>query len=235
VRTWQWASPEWSPAREAAIRTDKGRMKSARFRANYCNQWVQSIDGFVDPSVWEAARADELPELPDTGIYVAAECSHDGTAHTIAAAEITPDGLIILRAFHYPDFETIGAQLAIWRAQRRTAAIRVTPAYEKRLPRELTGRFELVGRREAPAATSVLAELLSTDRIVHGGDPVLTAHMLRSKAIRGENGMMLSSVKSAGTVHAARAAMFAAWAAVTAPVPRKRTLARSRPDTLPPC
>jgi hypothetical protein len=37
---------------------------------------------------------------------------------------------------------------------------------------------------------------------------------------------MLSSVKSAGTVHAARAAMFAAWAAVTAPAPARASRVR---------
>jgi hypothetical protein len=204
-------------------------MDSARFRAQYCNQWVKTLGGLIDPAVWERlADPDAVREAftDDPPAHVAVEVDLSGTAHTVAEAVQAADGRIAVRVGHHSGYDEIDALLSGWHASRRIARLLVTPPYEKRLDPKLS--FELVGRREAPAATRALVELLSTGRLVHANDAVLTLHALRAKAIQGEGGQMLSTVKSAGTVHAARAAMFAANSALAAPVKTARPRVRFR-------
>jgi hypothetical protein len=233
--TWEWASPHWDADRERTIDRDRQRMRPALFRANYCNQWVQAVDGFVDPAVWETCRdpleADAI--LAAGGWHVAVECAMDGAAHTIAAAVRDADGRVALRVWHVPSYSAVDALLSEWRAARTIGRLMTTPPYEHRLPGH-AGRLQIVGRGEAAPATRALAELLTAGRLVHAGDPTLTAHMLRGRAITTENGPMLSTVRSAGTIHAARAAMFAVWSALEAPAAARRSLARFRDPSLTP-
>ena len=182
--------------------------------------------------MWEQRRAEPgvVAELLAGGDWhVGVECDTDAGAHTIAAAVRAADGRIAVRAWHVGSYAAVDALLGDWRAARLIGRLLVTPPYESRLPSQ-RGRLELVGRREAPAATRALAELLSGS-LVHDGDATLTSHMLRGRAINTEHGPMLSTVRSAGTIHAARAAMFATWSALSTPVQARRSRARYRPAT----
>jgi hypothetical protein len=191
------------------------------------------VDGFVDPAVWETGRdaAAAAAILAGGGWHVAVECAVDASAHTIAAAARDAAGRVAVQVWHVGSYTAADALLSEWRAARTIGRLMVTPPYEHRLPGH-AGRLQVVGRGEAAPATRALAELLAAGQLVHAGDPTLTAHMLRGRAIVTENGPMLSTVRSAGTIHAARATMFAVWSALEAPAAGRRSLARFRDPAL---
>jgi phage terminase large subunit-like protein len=227
--TWRWASPHWDDGRERVIREHRARMTSDKFETQYLNRWVTTLNGMVDASVWASLADPETVEAAFTNenaAHIAVEVDTGGTNHAVACAVNAPDGRIAVRVVHLPSYAAVDSWLLARMRAKGIATLRLTPPYERRVDPRLT--FTLCGRREAPAATRSLLEVLATNRLAHEDDPVLTLHALRARAIQGEGGAMLSTIKSAGSVHAARAMMFALDSCLAQPVRSARPRVRFR-------
>lgn len=226
VDTWRWASPEWTDKREAFLRTQWSNVEESAWRREYLNQWVIRSDHWLKDSWWKDTLDPDVG-LPEQGTWsVAVESDFDGMGHAVAIAATTDDGKFVIRATTHRTIKEVDERLAEIRVQHPTIHVQVTPGYVDRL-RE---RFDdLVGQREAAAATRNLLDLFDQKVIRHDGSQILQEHFGSSTISRRQGGWVLTAPMGRGGVYAARATMFAlAQAAKTPrPVPMIRTRRRA--------
>ena len=215
VETWMWASPEWTPKREAFVRQQFGRVEESSFRREWCNQWVTRSGHWLKDSWWaETTSAVELPT--DTGWTVACESSFDGMGHAVAVAGVLDDGRLVVRVTTHRTIREVDERLAEIRAAHPQLHVIVTPGYVDRLRQHFD---DLVGQREAVAGTQNLIDLFDRRAILHDGSTMLHEHFANSTIAKRQAGWVLSSTMGAGGSYAARAVMFAAAQATKTPRP----------------
>ena len=213
--TWQWASPEWNPKREAFVQAQFAKVEESSFRRQWCNQWVTRSGHWLKDSWWAETTSDL--ELPEQVIWnVACESAFDGMGHAVAICAVLEDGRLVVRGTTHRTIREVDERLAQIRAEHPRLHVQVTPGYVDRL-RE---RFdELVGQREAVAATQNLIDLFDRRAILHDGSVTLHEHFANSTIAKRQAGWVLSSSMGAGGSYMARAVMFAAAQATKTPKP----------------
>ena len=215
VETWMWASPEWTPKREAFVRQQFGRIEESSFRREWCNQWVTRSGHWLKDSWWaDTTSAVELPH--DTTWTVACESAFDGMGHAVAIAGVLEDGRLVVRATTHRTIREVDERLAEIRAGHPQLHVIVTPGYVDRLREHFD---DLVGQREAVAGTQNLIDLFDRRAILHDGSTMLHEHFANSTIAKRQAGWVLSSSMGAGGSYAARAVMFAAAQATKTPRP----------------
>jgi hypothetical protein len=93
----------------------------------------------------------------------------------------------------------------------------------------LQERFdELVGQREAAAATQNLLDLFDRRAILHEESETLLEHFTQSNISKRQGGWVMSARMGYGGVYMARSVMFAAYQASKTPRPMARIHTRRR-------
>ena len=204
--TWAWASPEWTPKRQAFVERQHATVEESSFRREWCNQWVVKSGGWLKDSQWDDTTSDvELPT--DTTWVVAVESSFDGQGHAVAVAGVLEDERVVVRVSTMRTIKQVDERLAELRVEHPMLFVIVTPGYVDRL----SERFDqLVGQREAVGGTQALLDLFDRRAILHDGGIILREHFASSRISKRDAGWVLSSAMGAGPSYAARAVMFAA-------------------------
>lgn len=225
VETWQWASPEWTPKREAFLRQQWANVEESAWRREYLNQWVVRSNHWLKDSVWEGTL-DRDAQLPASGVWtVAVESDFDGMGHAVAIAALDQDGRYVVRVTTHRTIREVDERLAAIRAEHPQIYVLVTPTYAERL-RE---RFDsLVGQREAATATKVLLDLFDQKLIRHDGSQILQEHFGASTISKRQGGWVMTAPMGRGGVYAARAVMFAVAEAAKRPKPVPTIYTRKR-------
>ena len=215
VETWAWASPEWTPKREAFVRQQFSRIEESSFRREWCNQWVTRSGHWLKDSWWADTTSD-TPLPQDVTWTVAVESAFDGMGHAVAVAGVLDDGRLVVRATTHRTIREVDERLAEIRAEHPALFVIVTPGYVDRLRQHFD---DLVGQREAVAGTQNIIDLFDRRAILHNGDLMLHEHFANSSIAKRQAGWVLSSSMGAGGSYAARAVMFAAAQASKTPKP----------------
>ena len=204
--TWAWASPEWTPKRQAFVERQHATVEESSFRREWCNQWVVKSGGWLKDSQWDDTTSEE--QLPtDTTWVVAVESSFDGQGHAVAVAGVLEDERVVVRVSTMRTMKQVDERLAQLRAEHPMLFVIVTPGYVDRL----SERFDqLVGQREAVGGTQALLDLFDRRAILHDGGILLREHFASSRISKRDAGWVLSSAMGEGPSYAARAVMFAA-------------------------
>jgi hypothetical protein len=105
----------------------------------------------------------------------------------------------------------------------------VTPGLDVHCPLEYSTRKEVVGFRELTKWTGLVRNMIIEAKVLHDGDRVLAEHIGRAVASRHQQGVVLSSTKSTGSIELARLAVWAVARATRATWTTSRpTIASSR-------
>jgi hypothetical protein len=222
--TWKYASPEWNDKREAFLRGQWENIEQSSWLREYLNMWVPRANHWLKDSWWKETLSDE--ELPAGAIWsVAVESDFDGMGHAVAIAAPLEDGRIVVRATTHRTIKDVDARLGEIRKDNPSLFIQVTPGYVDRLQERFD---ELVGQREAAAATQNLLDLFDRRAIVHEESETLLEHFTQSNISKRQGGWVMSARMGHGGVYAARAVMFAAYQASKTPRPMARIHTRRR-------
>jgi hypothetical protein len=216
VETWRYASPEWTPKREAFLRSQWQTVEESAWRREYLNQWVTRADHWLRDSIWQATTDPDLQLPTDAQWSVAVESDFDGMGHGVAMAAVLDDGTIAVRLQTFRTMAEADTRLAEIRAEHPRTVIHVTPTYAERIQTKFDG---MVGQREAPAATQNLLDLFDRRAIRHDGSQIIQEHFAASTISRRQGGWVLSAPMGRGGVYGARAIMFAVWQASKTPKP----------------
>jgi hypothetical protein len=199
--TWAWASPYWTPRRQEFLESQVASIPESTFRAQYLNQWVASVDGWIPASAWANGETTVEPTgRPDT---TAVEVSMDGNRFAAVSAWSTPTGIVLRAA-------TTQSSARVWEYVARFDAPRLL------LPPSLAVHY--LGRRKpiVVGSTEMGRYMIGVGRAIldgrvqhHPDDHVLTDDVLRAVAVTTEAGMRLSIRKSPGPIEAARAMVWA--------------------------
>jgi hypothetical protein len=206
--TWRWASPEWTDRRHNFLRSQHQNIEPAAFATQYLNQWVHRVNSWLTDGMWDGT-CDPALELPADGVWhVAIESDFDGLGHAVAiAAEV--DGRVAVRVSTFRTVAQVDEHLTQLRAEHPALMVAATPSYRERLRTP----FDMVGQREAPMATQALIDLIDRRVLAHDGSLVLREHFRQATISKRQGGWVLTAPMGKAGVYAARAVMFAAWAA----------------------
>jgi phage terminase large subunit-like protein len=225
--TWAAAHPAYGrTVGEAFLRDERATSTREEFDRNYLGIWpAASTARAVDPAAWAAcADLDRLdPAWPAT---IGVELSPDRTwaALTLAAVDLEHRvHLRLLWALEVADGEVTvrevtDAALAYARATS-ARAVALDPYTSGEVAAHLDAAgvtvVKAAGSRLARAAGDLLAAVTSR-RLRHDDDPILTAHVLAAGTVpTGDGAVVLSRRTSTGPIAAAVAAALAVHAAGT--------------------
>lgn len=222
--TWKFASPEWNPKREAFLTKAHNNIEQSSWLREYLNMWVPRANHWLKDSWWkETTSAEPLP--PAATWSVAVESDFDGMGHAVAIAAPLEDGRIVVRATTHRTIKDVDIRLGEIRKDHPNIFIQVTPGYVDRLQERFD---ELVGQREAAAATANLLDLFDRRAILHEDSETLLEHFTQSNISKRQGAWVMSARMGHGGVYAARAVMFAAYQASKTPRPMARIHTRRR-------
>lgn len=228
-RAWAQANPGLGHViSEQAIRSALGTDPPEVFRTEVLCQRVAHLDAAVDIGAWRACT-DAQGSLRGQKDRLAAclDVAPDGGHATLAAAAVLGDGRVrvqIVKAWRSTDearfqLADVLDQLApvqfAWYPGGPAAAL--APILRAR-----PGQVELQGGKVGEACQG-LADLTTTRRVVHPGDPLLDAHIGGASKLPTGDGWRFTR-RGAGHVDAAYAAAGAVYCAQTMPAPSRQGL-----------
>jgi len=232
-RAWRKSSPAMAEGRmsEATIRDELRALTPSTFRRERLNLWADAADEWLPPGVW-ARQAGGIPAEADGGrVVLGIETAPDWQRATItvaivpgddaptfvgiAAELIAPAGSTVApgelleaadrmaREWHpalvvWSRSASVAKHLSSWAVDRDVPSLELTPG-DMRSASELF-RSELIGRR-----------------LEHSDDPVLgvQARRARPSGALGAGSWYFSVRESRGAIEALRAAVWAAWGALS--------------------
>jgi hypothetical protein len=175
---------------------------------------------------WWKETLDESQKLPEAATWtVAIESDFDGMGHAVAIAARDQENRFVIRVTTHRTIKEVDEKLAEIRAEHPALFVLVTPGYVDRLQERFD---ELVGQREAAAATRNLLDLFDQKAIRHDGSQTLQEHFGNSVISRRQAGWVLTAPMGRGGVYAGRAVMFALWQAAKTPRPAPVVRTRRR-------
>lgn len=205
---------------EQALRSALTTDPPAVYRTECLCQRVDSMaDDAVPKDAWAACQdasltLDGLRERVALCFDVAPDLMHA----TLAAAAVGPDGRVRVEVVAaWDNTRAAVADLAAWRdrVKPRAAGWFAGPASAVKADLERLG-FTPIPSTDQTAACQALAEQVTSRRLLHGGDPLLTAHVLGAKRWPVADGWRFVR-RGAGHCDAAYAAAGAAHLARTLP------------------
>lgn len=210
---------------EQAIRSALGTDPPAVFRTEVLCQRVDALDSAVDLGAWKAC-ADAAGSLESVRERVVAvvDVAPDGRHVSLDAAAVLPDGRVRVEVVAaWPS--TDAARFELGPMLERVNAVAVGwfpsgPAAALGPVLRGMGAVEIKGG-QVPEACQSFAELVSSRRIVHPGDPLLDAHVTGAQKLHQGDGWRFTR-RGAGHVDAAYAAAGSAWLALTLPVEKPK-------------
>lgn len=232
-----WAAA--NPALGHLIREESiaGSLESdppATFRTEVLCQRVESMNNAIDPNAWNSgADADFSLERFRDRLAVAVDASWSGRHVSLVAAAELPDGRIGLEVLRqWSEDRSKGltataaarAELPELLAKLGAKAIGWYPGGPAAELASVLERKELnatpIRGADLQAACMEFAGLVAGGRVVHGGDPLLNAHVLSSEKKVAGDGWRFGR-NDRGSVDAAYAAAGAVRLLLTAPEPER--------------
>jgi len=211
--TWKWASPWWTPQRKAFLESKIASIPESRFKAQYCNQWQQSINGWIPRSLWTATESTVEPAgRPDT-VAVEASAGHERWA---AVAAWAGDGdQVIVRSRASVSAADVWAWVEAHRPRRLLIGPSVATTYQRRM------RPEIVPGETANRLFDPVNRLVHDRQLLHHPDDAdLTDAVGFCVPAVSNRGMYLSVLKATGPIEAAQALVMAVGILLTAKAPR---------------
>lgn len=224
---WKAANPA-SWITEDFLRSQRAGLPEDAFRRWHLNQWVTGVSRWVPREAWDAcAGPPDIPEGASVVVGVDSAPKRDSTA--VVVARMDADGVCHVRSWvweasanGYLDYAAVEQFL---RDLARTYDVRrmvFDPYNMTRSMLQLAAEglaveeFPQTDARMVPASQH-LWELVTTGRLRHGGDPVLTAHSDGTVVAQTPRGWRFT--KAAGRRNDAIVALaMAAWVARTVDV-----------------
>ena len=231
---WRAANPSFGITVHEDFYADQLTKKSASvFRRYFLNQWVESEDGWIEPSAWDACAGD-VEFDPSRPAYVGVDIGFKQDSSAVAVAQLDPSGKLHVRVLlrtpspgHPTAVADVRADVAQLAGELRVEEVAFDP-YHFRESAEIleergitTAQFDQNDSRMAPASET-LFELIREGRLVHDGDLELRSHVLAAVPSRTERGVRISKRRSKKRIDAAVALAMAADRAVHAPPPEER-------------
>ncbi len=200
-----WVTPD-------ILRPKRAQLKEAVFRRLHMNQWTASEEIWIRPAEWAECVEPGLDfrdgEVVWVGVDLAAK--HDTSAVVIAGdAGRGPDGRhrVKVKAFVYEDDRPTEMVVRVEnkiRELHRHYAVREVVYDPWRFERSAISlsdegifcvEFPQTNERMAPAS-QLAYELVRERRLLHGGDTVLTSHVLAAVAVESERGFRVKKAKT---------------------------------------
>lgn len=219
--TWRWASPEWTRRRREFLRGRVSTVAEPVFRTQYLNQWVQAVDGWVPASVWARGYSTLEPSPEERPEAVAVEVAPDGSRFGMVAAWKV-DGGILVRALVTLSSSALWRQVEEWRPRVLLLPPSLLVHYTGRLRAVQVGSLEM-GRHMAGVSRCIADGQL----LHHPEDHNLNDHVGRAVAVTTDQGVRLSTSRSAGPIEAARAMVWAVGECLRPAQPRPKVRAAS--------
>lgn len=223
---WRHANPALGiTISETAIRSAMATDPPAVFRTEVLCQRVEQLDGAVDLAAWKSCSdpAGSLANHRDR-LVLSVDVAPDGQHVAAVMAGELPDGRVRV--------ESVGAWKSVPEALTalRDAVPRINPVRAVWFPsgpaaaigpdlRKLfdEDQIEELKGADVSEACMALAELVSSRRLVHPGDPLLDAHISGARKLRSGDGWRFTR-RAAGQVDAAYALAGAVHGLRTLPV-----------------
>ncbi len=223
---WRAANPALGATiSEATLELEAKAPNHLAYRRAALNQWVASAVAWITPEEWaDCTRRDSTVETAQSrGGWLAVEVDPKGQEYVGLRAWRLEDGrCAVATALH--EITEDGMWTAVLKLMDgdRTLRLAIAASLESHLPPVLKERSTTVGWRELGAWTTTARDRILAGGIVHGGETILDAHILRAVASKNERGMQLSTHRSPGPIGYARCLV---WATNLAMVPRSRVKA----------
>ena len=180
--------------------------RTAFLRASL-NLWVQSEASWLEPGVWDRARARKPPD--PTGGVVACEVAQGGDRFYATRAWMR-HGVTHVAPLVVTEFEDdlLGRRR---RRLRRPRPVLITPTLQHRVPPGWR-KMATVGIKELARAVPILRAMLAAGQVAHDGSTLMAEHVGRAIATR-QAGL---STSLSGPIELARTMV---WAVSTASRP----------------
>jgi phage terminase large subunit-like protein len=200
---WRKTNPaSWVDLRDLRRQRNSPGTSESAFRRLHLNQWTAAEDIWITPARWAACRSDE--EIAEGAeVFVGVDAAYTGDATAVAWAHKPADGPILVRARVWSALEPTPAHVHVAGGhisfdavedfitelgeRFRVREVVYDPAFFARSAELLSARGLTVAsldQRSAPMreAWSQFYEAVNAQMIAHGGDEVLTAHVLNAAA-----------------------------------------------------
>lgn len=218
-RAWAQANPGLGhTVTEQAIRSALATDPPGTFRTEVLCQRVEALDSAVPVDGWRACTdpAASLDGLRDR-VAVCLDVSPDLAHATLAAAAVAADGRVLVEVVAaWDSTAALSADLPGWLDRVRPRAVGWFPggpaASLAPVLRGVKGGQELKAA-EVPAICQGLAEAVTSRRLIHAGDPLLTAQATGASRLYSGDGWRFTrrgvghcdaAYAAAGAVHLAR-------------------------------
>jgi hypothetical protein len=229
IEAWRMANPGMGhTVSVAAIRSALGTDPPNVFRAEVLNQWVDSLDGAIDPDAWRACQdaAGTLDAVRDR-VALCLDVSPDLLSLSLVAAAVLDDGRVRVEVVaSWDSTDACRRDLQGWLDRVKPRAFGYFPGGPAAaLVADLRGvrdAVELKGT-EVTAACQGFAELVSSRRLLHPGDARLTAQSVGASKLPSGDGFRFTR-KGVGHCDSVYAAGGATHLARTLGPPRPKPL-----------
>ncbi len=227
-RWWPYANPalgttiDWEALEAACEGVDR-----ASFLRAHLNLWITSAASWLPIGVWERQTTD-LP-MPAGGV-LAVDSSVDDARYVGLRSAPTPAGVQCQVEF------IVDTEAQMWAEVERVMAdkdvrLLITPGFELRIPLPLRRRSEITGYRELLKYTLQVKNAILEGNLWHNGSSILAEHVTRAVAVKSQNSVALSSLRSPGPIELTRCMVWAAAQAAARPVSARPAFATSTPAT----
>lgn len=226
VEAWAQANPALGiTVSEAVLRSRLATLTPARFRTEHLCQRVDTLDSAVSADAW-AACEDETGTLDGFRDRVVAvlDVAPDGAHSSLVAAAVLDDGRVRLDVVaEWTSTQALRADLPDLLARVRPRVLGWFgggPAAALAADLRAVRQAHEVKAGDIPAVCQGFAEQVSARRVLHPGDPMLTAQVLGSSRLAAGDGWRFSRRRGVGAVDAVYAAAGAVHLARTMPARR---------------
>lgn len=219
-----------------------GQAAVAGFRTEYLCQRVKSLNGAIDPVMWNVCE--DVDALPKQNVALCIDISLDGKHGTLTAAEKLSDGrtrVEIVKAWEGANtallieqqlpgvLQTIKPRCIGWMPIGPMAVLGAKMKQRKGVRPWLTGSTVIEVKEVSEACMGFAADV-DSQQIAHSGDPLLTLHALSVEKYETGDRWKFSR-KGGEPCDAVYSAAGAVLLAKTLPTPQRPMLISVKPNT----
>lgn len=211
---WEAANPSFGVTVQPEFyREQLGLQPENEFRRFFLNQWTRSAVSWLPPGAWDRCEGDaSIPDGAEVFVGLDVALYHDSTAAVVCWPR--PDGKTVVRAKVWvpteqqTDVAEVMQHVRELALQFKVHRVVYDPKYFDVPAAQLMDEgipmleFPQVAARMIPACGYAYEQIVAGN-IVHGGDPVLTDHILSAQQRMSEGGWRLSKGKSTRHIDAA--------------------------------
>lgn len=218
-----WITPDYLSKQVAKI--DSGVMRQSEVLQLHGCVWAPGLDAWIDPAAWKHERGATIPDGAAVCVGVDIGLVHDASAAVLAW--LRDDGSVLFeskvwtptpgRKVRLEDVETHLVDLA---GRYLVRGVLYDDRFFERSAQTLAEHgltMIVMPQNSATMADAYQAfyAAAAEDRLRHGGDPVLTAHVLGTAAERSDRGWKVRKMRQSQRIDACVAAVMALYGTET--------------------